>query len=296
MRVVLTGSSGRVGRAIFNALAPGCHVIGIDRSPASTTEIVSDFSDEGLLRRVCDGADAIIHVAALHAPHVGILADNEFVRINVDETRLLAESAMRFGVQRFVFTSTTALYGHAISKGRCTWIDENTLPQPKSIYHQTKLAAERVLEDLASSAFAVRVLRMSRCFPEPGNIMAVYRLHRGVDVRDVASAHFQALTNEGPVFQRHIISGATPFSLTDCDTLESNAASVIEHRAPALAGAFKKRGWRLPTAIDRVYQSSRAYSDLDWRPRFSFDEVLAQLDRQSLEVLPYGSPVSRTSE
>ncbi|MGF0520385.1 hypothetical protein ACQEDT_02620 [Agrobacterium pusense] len=45
MRIVLTGSSGRVGRAIFSALASRHEVIGIDRSPFSTTHIVGDFAD-----------------------------------------------------------------------------------------------------------------------------------------------------------------------------------------------------------------------------------------------------------
>lgn len=296
MRVVLTGSSGRVGRAIFNVLVEQHEVIGIDRSPFSTTHVVGDFASEALLHLILKEADAVIHTAALHAPHVGTLPDEEFQRINVEGVRLLAKTAIAAGVKRLIFTSTTALYGNAVSRGSCVWIDENTAPLPKSIYHRTKLDAEHVLEGMACPEFAVRVLRMSRSFPEPGDVMAAYRLHRGIDVRDVADAHLAALTNTGPRFQRYVISAATPFTRRDCQTLAADAAFLIRQRAPDLATEFDRRGWKLPSSIDRVYDAGQAERMLGWHARFGFGEVLAQMDRRSLEVLPPGSHVSRTAE
>lgn len=296
MRIVLTGSSGRVGRAIFSALAGRHAVTGMDRSPVSTTHIVGDFADEALLRSAFEQADAVIHTAALHAPHVGIVPDEEFQRINVEGTRMVAQAAMAAGVPRLVFTSTTALYGHAVSAGSCTVIDEKTPPRPKSIYHRTKLEAEQMLEGMAGPHLAVRVLRMSRSFPEPADVMAAYRLHRGVDIRDVADAHVLALTNAGDDFQRYIISATTPFSADDCGSLAKDAASVLRQRTPALADAFTQRQWALPATIDRIYSPARAAEGLGWTSRFGFGEVLAQLDRRSLEVLPVGANISRKSE
>ncbi|QXC51930.1 NAD(P)-dependent oxidoreductase [Agrobacterium salinitolerans] len=296
MRIVLTGSSGRVGRAIFSALAGRHDVIGIDRSPFSTTRIIGDFTDKALLGSAFQRADAVIHAAALHAPHVGVVSDAEFQRINVEGTRMVAEAAMAAGVQRIVFTSTTALYGHSVSSGSCTFIDEDTSPRPKSIYHRTKLEAEQVLEAMAGQHFAVRVLRMSRSFPEPADVMAAYRLHRGVDIRDVADAHVLALTNAGDDFQRYIISATTPFSADDCDSLAEDAASVLRQRTPALAAAFAQRRWALPAIIDRVYSPARAVDGLGWTSHFGFEEVLAELARRSLEVLPAGADISRKSE
>ena len=296
MRIVLTGSSGRVGRAIFSILAGRHDVTGMDRSPFSTTHIVGDFANEVHLRSAFERADAVIHTAALHAPHVGIVPDTEFQRINVEGTRMVAEAAMAAGVPRLVFTSTTALYGHAVSAGACTFIDEKTPPRPKSIYHRTKLEAEQMLEAMAGPHLAVRVLRMSRSFPEPADVMAAYRLHRGVDMRDVADAHVLALTNAGDDFQRYIISATTPFSADDCDSLAEDAASVLRQRTPALAEAFTQREWALPETIDRIYSPARAAERLGWTSRFGFGEVLAQLDRRSLEVLPVGANISRKSE
>lgn len=286
MKIVLTGSSGRVGRAIFNALAVEHEVIGIDRSPFSTTQITADFADFKLLSRAMKGADAVIHTAALHAPHVGLIPDSEFNRINVDGTRLIIEAAKVAGVKRCVFTSTTALFGKTIENDRCAWVTEETSPQPRSIYHHTKLAAEKLLSEAADEHFVVRVIRMSRCFPERADVMALHRLNRGVDVRDVADAHVAALTNPGPAFDCYIISGATPFAEGDCALLASEPATVLRIKVPELVTAFDERNWGIPESIDRVYVSKKAETALGWHAQYGFEEVLAQLDRDSLEVLP----------
>jgi len=298
MRIVLTGSSGRIGRAIFGALASVHEVIGCDRMPFATTHITGDIADEALLQRVMEGADAVIHTAGLHAPHVGHVPDREFERINVEGTARIGEIARACGVGLIVFTSTTALYGTAVAEGDCTWIDENIIPQPQSVYHRTKIAAEAILAELATDRFVVRVLRMARCFPQSADLMAAYRLHRGIDARDVADAHALALAHTGAPFERVILSGATPFSRVDCDMLAVDAAAVIRDRSPALAEAFDARGWPLPRSIDRVYDPSSAEEKLGWRSRYGFDEVLAQLDRRSAEILPLGvqSPSSERAE
>ncbi|MGP4727517.1 hypothetical protein ACSV5S_22880 [Agrobacterium deltaense] len=115
-------------------------------------------------------------------------------------------------------------------------------------------------------------------------------------MRDVADAHVLALTNAGDDFQRYIISATTPFSADDCDSLAKDAASVLRQRTPALADAFTQREWALPATIDRIYSPACAAEGLGWTSRFGFGEVLAQLDRRSLEVPPVGANISRKSE
>jgi UDP-glucose 4-epimerase len=251
-------------------------VVGLDRVPSSTAGLVGDVADVSLLRRALRGVDAIVHVAALHAPHVGVVRDDEFERVNVQATRALAGLAADSGVRRFVFTSTTALYGAASTPhGAAGWVDEALEPQPLTIYHRTKLAAERVLETASMEGrLAVTVLRMSRCFPEPAPLMAVYRLHRGIDARDVAAAHALALERTEPGFRKLVISGATPFKPEDVHALKRDAPAILERRAPELVEAFARRGWSLPRSIDRVYSPALAMRQLGWIPRYGFREVL----------------------
>ncbi|MCG7535004.1 NAD(P)-dependent oxidoreductase [Pseudoalteromonas sp. OOF1S-7] len=288
MKVLVTGSAGRVGRAIYIKLMREHQVIGFDKTPCSTADFVGDIRDSQLLSRALDGVEVIVHTAALHAPHVGVVDDDAFQSINVDATEQVALMGVKAGIRHFVFTSTTALYGYASTpKGVAGWVTEHTQPQPKSIYHHSKIRAERTLADIAREfRLPVTVLQMSRCFPEPADLMAVYRLTRGIDARDVASAHLCAIKKRLPGFKRFIISGATPFSRDDQAGLFQQASKVIIEKCPQLLLAFEQRGWALPDSLDRVYDSSAAQQQLGWQPGYGYEHVLQMLDAETAEVLP----------
>lgn len=297
MKIAITGVSGRVGRAIHFSLCRNNEITGIDRSVSSITTHLGDVEDYGLLSKAFEGADAVVHTAALHAPHVGIHNDNEFYRINLKGTETVLRAARACGVKALIFTSTTALYGRASRHAdHAAWIDEYTKPEPGSIYHRTKLEAEQFLEAEASRNLKVTTLRMSRCFPEPAPIMAMYRLHRGIDARDVAEAHRLALVESDEDYRMFIVSGATPFQRADCITLKQAPESVLRERCPAICATFESRGWSLPDSIDRVYDSSRAQQALQWKPAFGFEEVVNLLDKQISEVLPEEAERNRVSE
>lgn len=278
MRVLVTGASGRIGAAVCAAVAAtGDEAIGFDRLPSPRTQVVADLLDAPALRGALAGVDAIVHAAALHAPHVSERPDAEFERVNVDGTCALLDAAAAAGIRRFVFTSTTALYGAGAQANEAAlWVDEDTPPAPLTVYHRTKLAAEALLEEAAAQGGpSLRVLRMGRCFPEGPALMAIHRLHRGIDARDVADAHALALRDAGPHAARFVIAHPTPFERKDAAALWHDAAAVIAEREPALAAAFAARGWPLPVRIDRVYDARRAMGALGWRPRQGWRSVLA---------------------
>ncbi len=56
MKILLTGSSGRIGRAIFGALAAAHEVVGLDRSPFATTRIIADVTDRQAVTRAVQGS------------------------------------------------------------------------------------------------------------------------------------------------------------------------------------------------------------------------------------------------
>lgn len=288
MRVLVTGSAGRVGRAIYIKLMKTHDVVGIDRTPCSTADYVGDIRDTDLITQALNDVDTVIHTAALHAPHVGLVNDSEFQSINVDATEQLALQGIKSGIKHFVFTSTTALYGYASTpQGAVGWVNEQVTPKPKSIYHHSKVQAENKLQDISNLfKLPVTVLQMSRCFPEPADLMSIYRLTRGVDARDVATAHLCAIEKRLSGFNRFIISGQTPFDKSDCQRLYQEADKVIQEVLPVIASTFDTRGWKLPLSLDRVYDSSAAQQELGWQPKYGFDSVLEMLDSEVAEVLP----------
>jgi UDP-glucose 4-epimerase len=287
MKIAVTGTSGRIGRAIHFTLCKEHEVVGIDRAVSSATTCLGDINDYKLLTKAFSGAQAVVHTAALHAPHVGIFDDSEFSRINIEGTRTVLRAAIDCGVQSLIFTSTTALYGYASQHpDKASWIDETTDPQPRSIYHRTKLEAEQLLETGASQDLKVTTLRMSRCFPEPAPTMAMYRLHRGIDARDVAVAHSLALKPQEEHYRMFVLSGTTPFARSDCDDLKWRPDRVLRQKCPSICDLFAARQWQLPGSIDRVYDSSLAQRVLGWTPSYGFEDVASLLDADIAEVLP----------
>ena len=276
MKLLLTGSSGpKVASRVAAILAQHHEVTGVDMTAAPTTTIVADIARIDDWQRHLQGIDAVIHFAALHAPHRETHSVEEFRATNVDATQRLLEAARAAGVARLLLASSTSVYGKAMrSKTSAVWVTEKLNPEPEDIYDETKLAAEQLCRDACSPTFITAALRFSRSFPEPTPLMALYRLYRGVDARDVAQAFSLALTVDLRQFEAINISGQTPFLPEDCGRLFVDAASVLRLRAPELVKEFSRRNWPLPQSIDRVYAIEKAQALLGYRPQFGFREVL----------------------
>lgn len=288
MKILVTGSAGRVGRNIYIHLMRQYQVVGLDMTPCSTVDYIGDIRDPILIKSALKDVDVIVHAAALHAPHVGLRPDDDFIDINVRATEQLINMGIEQGISRFVYTSTTALYGYASTpQDKAGWVTEQVIPQPRTIYHQSKLQAERLLQRISEkNALPVTVLQMSRCFPEPADSMTIFRLNRGIDARDVASAHACAINSNTDGFRRYIISAKTPFCASDCGLLYSDADKVISKYLPELVAEFNLRGWVIPKKLDRVYDLSLAQKELGWEPRYDYKGVLALLDNNIAEVIP----------
>src|SRR5262245_61133502 len=114
MRILLTGSSGWLGRSLVPRLGRDGHeVIGLDPLPAETTRVVGSVTDADLVRKTIrdHGIQAVIHAGALHKPNIKTHSRTDFVAVNVQGTLNLLEAAVSPGsrIDRFVFTSTTSL-------------------------------------------------------------------------------------------------------------------------------------------------------------------------------------------
>ncbi|MCO6436507.1 MAG: NAD(P)-dependent oxidoreductase [Phycisphaerae bacterium] len=295
MLLLITGTSGHLGEALVRTLQGSGHdIVGIDILPSPFTTHVGSIVDRDFIKKVIDGADAVIHTATLHKPHIATHSNQAFVDTNITGTLNLLEESVRAGVKSFIFTSTTSTFGRALRPPRgapAVWVTESLTPAPRNIYGVTKCAAEDLCELAArNDKLPCIILRTSRFFPEEdddavvrdayddGNVKAVEFLYRRADIADVVSAHLRALELASSIgFGRYIISATTPFEPSDVAELNTDAPAVLRRRIPDYESEFARRGWRMFPCIDRVYDNALARRELGWTPQYDFARVLASL-------------------
>jgi len=297
MRILVTGSAGHLGEGLVRTLQASQHeVAGLDLLESPFTTHVGSVSDADFVQRCMRGVDVVLHTATLHKPHVATHAMSAFIETNITGTLTILEAALASGASRVVFTSTTSVFGAALSPAEgqpAAWIREDVLPVPKNIYGVTKAAAE----DLCHLFYRRKglpsiVLRTSRFFPEAdddpkrrqqwedGNLKANEFLHRRLDLSDAVEAHLLAAELAPTIgFGRYILSATTPFEQKHLHDLRTDMPDIVRDLFPDYEDEYHRRGWRLPSGIDRVYDNQRAREELGWQPRFDFRFVLDRLKR-----------------
>lgn len=147
---LVTGGAGFIGSHIAEALvSEGQRVRVLDNLSTGSREnlrafadgvtfIEGDICDLGTVAEAVRGVDYVIHQAALVSVPRSIAHPGATNEVNVQGTLNLLEAAKNASVKRFVFASSSSVYGD----GQALPKREEMLPQPKSPYAVSKLAAE----------------------------------------------------------------------------------------------------------------------------------------------------------
>jgi UDP-glucose 4-epimerase len=295
MRALVTGSAGHLGEALVRTLKDGAHeVIALDVQESRFTSHVGTLCDRDAVRRCMVGVGTVFHTAALHKPHIAAHRRQDFVDTNITGTLNLLEEAVAAGVQSFIYTSTTSVFGDALVPppgAPAAWITEDVTPAPKNIYGVTKAAAEDMCQLFhRNQGLPCLVLRTARFFPEADdnkgareafadeNLKVNEFLYRRVEIEDIVSAHLLAAERAPTIaFGKYIISATTPFRAGDMAVLRSDAPRLVARCVPHYEREYRRRGWKMTPSIDRVYVNDRARAELGWQPQYDFDAVIRRL-------------------
>jgi UDP-glucose 4-epimerase len=295
MRVLVTGSAGHLGEALVRTLRHLKHeVVGLDILESPFTAHLGSVTDRSCVRRCMSDVQMVFHAATLHKPHLATHTRQQFVDVNLTGTLHLLEESLTAGVQSFIYTSTTSVFGDALippEGSPAAWVTEDVAPIPKNIYGVTKAAAEDLCQLFhRNQGLPCIVLRTSRFFPEEddnqdvreaypdANVKANEFLYRRVEIEDVVSAHLLAAERAPAIgFCKYIVSATTPFLPSDLANLRVDAPRVVRQRVPDYEAEYQRRGWKMFPSIERVYVNERARKELGWKPRYDFSQVLDRL-------------------
>jgi nucleoside-diphosphate-sugar epimerase len=160
MTVLVTGGAGFIGSHLAEALlARGEDVIVFDNlgvgsqnvaplKAAGASVVKGDICDAAAIHKTMRSVDSVFHLAAMNRAQRSIARPLEANAVNVDGTLNVLEAARKHDVERFVFASSSSVYG-----GGATKLSEDAKPKPLHPYGVGKLAGEeycRVYNDLYS--------------------------------------------------------------------------------------------------------------------------------------------------
>jgi UDP-glucose 4-epimerase len=151
-KVLVTGGAGYIGSIVAaELLTKGYEVIILDnfshgrRSavPAGARLIIGDVADAALLGRIFQEQkiDAVMHFAAFIEAGESMQLPERYFRNNTANALTLLETILQHKIQRFVFSSTAALFGDP----EYTPIDEDHPLHPTNAYGESKLLVEKML-------------------------------------------------------------------------------------------------------------------------------------------------------
>jgi nucleoside-diphosphate-sugar epimerase len=148
VKLVVTGASGKAGRAVVRDLLEHDHdVLAVDVvSPAGSPapSLLADLTEFGQTVECLTGADAVVHLAAIPASR--IRTEETTFRTNMLSNYNVFEAARLLGLRRVVWASSETILGLPFEREQPAYapIDEEHPPLPQSSYALSKLLAEEL--------------------------------------------------------------------------------------------------------------------------------------------------------
>ncbi len=280
MSILLTGAGGFLGLNLIETLrAMGEPVVALNNRPLPANYLaknpvpveIADVRDRGAIAGILarHGIRCIIHAAAITlGPKSTIATATDAFDVNTVSTAILLEEGRKAGITRFVYPSSSAVYGAAPFLGKP--VTEELDPTPTTLYGFTKLASERLVAE-AGRSFGFSTVR--------ARITAVFGPYEHeTGVRETMSPPFQIA--RAAAAGKHVLlpsGGARDWTssrdiaralaiLATTDTLRSDLYNLglgetwhVHALCERLASAHP--GWQFSTGADDASDSIIAFND-----------------------------------
>jgi UDP-glucuronate 4-epimerase len=306
-RVLVTGGVGFIGYHLTRALlARGDEVTVIDdfsSAPYPVAEkrrnerdLLAEFprlevvpacvTDRAAVAPLFDGVDVVLHLAGLAGVRPSFAEPARYARVNVEGTAVMQELARERGIERFLFASSSSVYGNATPLPAR---EEAPAVFPESPYAASKRGAELVASALSLRTPSMRctALRFFTVYgPRQRPEMAITLFARGVlagkpirmfgdgsmrrdftHVDDIVRGVLAAVEKAPPGYREYNLGSSAPIELRGLIREIGEAAGIeptVEREAVPLGD------------VDATYADvTRARVELGWEPRISLREGLA---------------------
>lgn len=152
MNIFLTGGAGYIGSVAAQTLLNEDHHVTVydalytghrQAVPEGATFVQADLADQDTLKEVIQGQkfDAVMHFAAFIEAGESMENPGKYYDNNLINSARLIEAATRAGIDKFVLSSTAAVYQSSDQP-----LDEDSPLGPVNVYGHTKLMIEQILD------------------------------------------------------------------------------------------------------------------------------------------------------
>jgi UDP-glucuronate 4-epimerase len=303
--IAVTGAAGFIGSHLCEALlARGERVIGIDcfddfydptvkranlancLANRGFSLVEADIRDAaGMAQALAPGVDAIVHLAARAGVRPSIEQPVLYEQVNVGGTAVLLEAARRAGVGRFIFASSSSVYGN---NAKVPFAETDNVDFPISPYAATKKAGELLCHTYAHLyGLNVSCLRLFTVYgPRQRPDLAIHKFARLIEAGQPIPVYGDGSTSRDYTYVADAIDGIIR-ALDRCAgyhiyNLGESQPVTLADLIAALETALEKKAIidrqpAQPGDVERTYADiSRARAELGYIPATHFSKGLVR--------------------
>jgi len=286
--IFVSGSESFIGKALRRRCESlGIKFTGVDLAPSSAPGThVMDMLDPKVADLIPEGADALVHLAAISRDKDCRDNPRQAFDINVNGTVNLMKAAKARNVKQFIFASSEWVYGNV---GGSVQREDDPIDITKvfSEYAITKLAGEQLLRCAVERGdfMPTTVLRFGIVYgPRPKPMSAVEGLLREVEELDVLPINGSASSGRRFIHVEDIVSGILAsigqpgFQVFNLSGDKLVSLREVAEAAGKLLGRSPQLKESDPKAItSRNPDNSKAKSVLGWAPQYDIAAGLKNL-------------------